>query len=127
MRKTFIKDPYWDSDIEILNDFSKIEFPLEGDGIIKENQIDQILYRRRFAYKLSQKVFRYISQLGNPLWLEVFFKYFILGKSQVEISEELHKTQAYVSYIVREIKKQVKKDFNIKDDCRKRFNVKDGL
>ncbi|MFH7835011.1 MAG: hypothetical protein QXL51_00235 [Candidatus Aenigmatarchaeota archaeon] len=107
----YIKDPYWDYENDILNDFSRIELSLSEFSFSEKD--DSLIEKRRFAYRVCQKVIKYVLTWENPLWVEVFFKYFVFGKSQVEIGEEIGKTQAYVSHIVKKIREKILIDFRV--------------
>jgi hypothetical protein len=107
-----VKDPYWDCEKDILNDFSKIEIPLESFDFFRDN-ISSDLNRRRFRTKVIYKVLKFARESLNDLQLKVFLSYFILQKSQVEIEKDLGITQAYVSYIIKGIVKKMRNAFHI--------------
>jgi DNA-directed RNA polymerase specialized sigma subunit len=113
-----IKDPFWDYENDILNDFSKIEVYLGEFNTfskidLSDDEIDSILKRRKYYYEMSQKLLKYVVTNFDEKHIKVFVYFFIFGLTQGEIGKLMNISQAYVSFLLKKVKKQILENFRI--------------
>jgi RNA polymerase sigma factor (sigma-70 family) len=113
-----IKDPFWDYENDILNDFSRIEvclgeFNTFSKVDLSEEEIDNVLERRKYYYEMSQKLLHYVVTNFDEKHAKVFIYFFVFGLTQGEIGKLMNISQAYVSFLLKKVKKQILDNFNI--------------
>jgi len=114
--KKIIKDPFWDYENDILNDFSRVELSLgEFTNFLNfdltDEDINKELKKRRFCHQESQKLMKYVIDNFNEKQIKIFIYFFIFELTQVEIGELMKISQAYVSFILKTMKKKILDDF----------------